>query len=303
MLLLALVGKMSASPSPYRFAYYRAAPVQQQQIAEDDVSDETEISQEDFSNTGIQDEIQDDDDEDSDEQDPPPAFHKLFPLPQRNAPGHNVPLSAMMGEVAVQGWNVPKAPQRQRQQQRARFELARDDDESNEDSDEDEEDEEEDEESQDDLPNWQKMFPNLSEESGPPQGVVDQSSQPEIPQAFRSAIQQGSRVVYVPASQLRRAVRPGQSGRRQYVAMRAPIARPQLMYQNTPYIRRQQYVQNRPQYVLAPASSSIYNRNMYSSSMMQRRPQSQVVYMPVRRNTMNPRPYVSRPYTPRYRFY
>jgi len=139
LLLFALVGKMSASPSPYRLAYYRAAPALQQQSveAEDDASDETEISQEDFSNDNIQGEIQDDDD-DSDEQEAPPQFNKLFPLPGRNSPGHNFPLSIMMGEVSQQGWNVPKAPQRQ-QQQRARFELARDDDdEDDEESDEDE---------------------------------------------------------------------------------------------------------------------------------------------------------------------
>ena len=90
LLLFAIIGKMSAAPVPYRLAYYRAAPAPQSVEAEDDDADddETEISQEDFSQAGIQDEIQDDDDE-SDEQEAPPQFQKLFPLPQRNGPGHN----------------------------------------------------------------------------------------------------------------------------------------------------------------------------------------------------------------------
>jgi len=301
VLLFALVGKMSASPAPYRFAYYRAAPTQQVEAEEDDASDETEISQEDFSQDALASDIQDDD-EDSEEQDSPPQFHKLFPLPQRNSPGHNFPLAVMMSEVSAQGWNVPKAPIKQKQRQQARFELARDDDEDDEDSDEDEEDEEE----EDDVPDWNALFPNLENEAnaGPPQGVVDTSGQPEgAVQAYRSGMG-GSRVVYIPARHLRRA-RPVPSGgsiSRQYV-MRNPMPpRAQVMYGSPmSYNRRQPVVQSRPQYVLASSGMQRRPQYVYSSSAMQRRPQQAVYYMPVRRNSYSP--YVNRPYVPRYRYY
>jgi len=298
LLLFAIVGKMSAAPA-YRLAYYRAAPQQQlQEVEEDDDDAETEISQEDFSQDNIQDEIQDDDD-DSDEQEAPPQFQKLFPLPGRTSPGHNFPLSIMMGEISAGGWNVPKNPVRtnqQQQQQRARQDIELADDDDDDDSDEDEEDEEEDDEPEDDLPDWQKLFPNLQDQgSGPPEGVIDQSSQPEIPAAYRSAIG-GSRVVYIPARQLRRSP---QMIRRPAVPQRSQVIY-SMMPSSSPYIRRQPFVQSRPQYVLA--SNSMQSRPQYvlSSSSMQRRPQQSVYYMPVRRNTYNP--YVS-PYVPRYRYY
>jgi hypothetical protein len=306
LVLFAVVGKMSAVPSPYRMAFYRTAAVPQLQQELDEAESEEEnddVSQEDFSNANIQGEIQDDDD-DSDEQESPPEFHKLFPLPQRNGPGHNMPLAVMMSGISADGWKVPKAPIK-KNQQRARFELARDDDEDDEDSDEDEEDEEEEDDVEDDLPQWQKMFPNLQDEAnaGPPQGVVDTSSQPEIQQAFRSGMG-GSRVVYIPTRNLRRSPQIVQSGGRQYV-MRSPAPqRSQVMYgmmpSSSPYIRRQPVVQSRPQYVIASPSAQRRPQYVMASSSMQRRPQQSVYYMPVRRNSYNP--YVS-PYVPRYRYY
>lgn len=90
LLLVALVGKMSAAPVAYRLAYYRAAPPQQQLDEEpQDDDDETEISAEDdFSQDNINQQIADDDD-DSEEQEEPPQFNKLFPLPQANTGGYN----------------------------------------------------------------------------------------------------------------------------------------------------------------------------------------------------------------------
>jgi len=312
LLLFAVVGKMSAVPSPYRMAYYRTAAVPQLQQELDEAEAESEeenddVSQEDFSNANIQGEIQDDDDE-SDEQESPPEFQKLFPLPQRNGPGHNLPIAVMMSDISAQGWKVPKAPMKKNQQRaRNEIELARDDEEDDdEDSDEDEEDEEEDDNDDvsDDLPEWNKMFPNLQAEAnaGPPQGIVDTSSQPEIQQAFRSGMG-GSRVVYIPARALRRSPQIVQSGGRQYV-MRSPAPQRQMMYgmmpSSSPYIRRQPVIQSRPQYVIASPSSQRRPQYVMASSSMQRRPQQSVYYMPVRRNSYNP--YVS-PYVPRYRYY
>jgi hypothetical protein len=120
----------------------------------------------------------------------------------------------------------------------------------------------------------------------------------------------GSRVVYIPASQLRRGRRPVQSAPRQYV-MRNPMPprSSQVMYGMMPNRR----TQSRPQYVVASpsmynhrpqyavSSSSMYNRRpqyVMASPSMQRRPQQSVYYMPVRRNSYSP--YVS---APRYRYY
>jgi len=221
-------------------------------------------------------------------------------------------LSVMMGGISAQGWNVPKKPQQNVPRQRGRdgMQVVYDDDDDDDDDDEDEEDEEEDDEPEDDLPDWQKLFPSSpdSQGQGPPAGIVDSSAAPEIPAAYRSALPAGSRVVYVPARQLRQQMRrpiaatmPRQYG--QYV-MRAPSqshARAQTQYMYIPtksYNSYNPYMNRQP--MIVRGGSGRPQQVMLASSASSRRPQQQsVYYMPVRRGSYSP--YTSA-YVPRYRY-
>ncbi|ODN03227.1 hypothetical protein Ocin01_03463 [Orchesella cincta] len=170
ILLLAIVGKISAHP--LRVGYYRAiAPQQQhQQISSDEMDDEvpedddaeTEVSEEDFTN-----DLQDDDDDDDDEQEPPPNFQKLFPVASPNQAGYNYPLSSMMGEIGSQAWRVPKKPANRGRAQLFRMDSEEDEEQADDDDDDDDDsDEEEDEEAEDDIPDWQALFPPINPSKG-----------------------------------------------------------------------------------------------------------------------------------------
>ncbi|CAL8103927.1 unnamed protein product [Orchesella dallaii] len=305
ILLLAIIGKISAHP--VRIGYYRAAPPQQissdemdDEVADDDDDAEADVSDE---NNFQAHDIQDDDDDDDDEQEPPPNFSKLFPLASPNQPGYNYPLSSMMSEIGTQAWRVPKKPQN-RGRNELRMESEEDDEQADDDDDDDDDSDEEDEEAEDDIPDWQALFPNQSEQgNGPPSDVIDSSSQPEIG-AFRSTLPR-SRVVYVPASQL-------QQGRAVYASPSYHQRQPQYprrQYQGQQYIVRNPSPPRAPMaysYIQAPAYGSrqpVSMRRRPQTVMMMaspsRRPQAQrqqqyYAYMPVRRNMNTYNPYVAR---------